>query len=240
MNKSTLTKLGLVTGLVAVAGLLYWQFGQYASLSYIQEQQQGFKEYYNDNKALILVAFFIGYVTVTSLSLPGAAIMTLLAGALFGLVTGVIIVSFASSIGATLAFLVARFILGKSLQNKYGDKLQKINEGIAREGKFYLFSMRLIPAFPFFLINILMGLTTLSAVSFYWVSQLGMLAGTVVFVFAGTQLAEIKSLSDILSPGLIAAFVAIGVLPLVAKKVIGFIRRKNTSSDSQEEQKTDG
>ena len=243
MNRSLVIKLGLVAVLVGAGGVLYSQFGEYASLDYIKAQQQAFQDYYAENKAVVLTAFFVGYVSVTALSLPGAAIMTLLAGALFGLLVGVVMVSFASSIGATLAFLVARFVLGESLQQKYGDKLQKINEGVEREGKFYLFTMRLIPAFPFFLINILMGLTTLSAISFYWVSQLGMLAGTVVYVFAGTQLAEIESLGDILSPGLIAAFVALGVFPLAAKKAVDFIHKrahhhapagKTPSSDGKE------
>ena len=227
MNKNNLIKIGVVAVLAAVGGVLYWQFGEYASLEYIQKQQAAFQDYYAANRALVLVGFFVVYIIATALSIPSAAtILTLLAGALFGLIAGVIMVSFASSIGATLAFLVARFVLGESLQKKYGDKLAKINEGVEREGKFYLFTMRLIPAFPFFLINILMGLTTLSAISFYWVSQLGMLAGTAVFVFAGTQLAEIKSLGDILSPGLIAAFVALGVFPLAAKKMIAFLHRR--------------
>ncbi|MBE8157944.1 MAG: TVP38/TMEM64 family protein [Betaproteobacteria bacterium] len=240
MNKSTIIKLGVVAGLLIVGGVLYSQFGEYASLGYIQKQQTAFQEYYAENSALVLISFFIGYVVVTALSLPGAAIMTLLAGALFGLAIGVVVVSFASSMGATLAFLVARFILGESLQKKYGDKLKKINEGVEREGKFYLFTMRLIPAFPFFLINILMGLTTLSAISFYWVSQLGMLAGTVVFVFAGTQLAEIKSLGGILSPGLIAAFVALGVFPLAAKKTIALLQRRVHKDSGHAENSADG
>lgn len=230
MNKQILIKIGVVLTLLVVATVMYSQFGEYASLEYIQKKQAAFQEYYAENRALVLVSFFIGYVVVTALSLPGAAIMTLLAGALFGIWTGVLLVSFASSIGATCAFLVARFVLGESLQKKYGDKLAKINEGINQEGKFYLFTMRLIPAFPFFLINILMGLTMLPALSFYWVSQLGMLAGTVVFVFAGTQLAEIKSLGDILSPGLISAFIALGVFPLAAKKCIAFVRARKTAS----------
>ena len=239
MNKSILIKGGMVVTLVAVAAVLYSQFGEYASLVYIKEQQAAFKEYYEGHKAQILAIFFIGYVAVTALSLPGAAIMTLLAGALFGLFVGVLVVSFASSIGATLAFLVARFVLGESLQKKYGDKLQKINDGIAKEGKFYLFTMRLIPAFPFFLINILMGLTTLPAISFYWVSQVGMLAGTVVFVFAGTQLASIDSIGGILSPGLIAAFVALGVFPLAAKKAIAFVHRRVHKDSDHEAVPTD-
>ncbi|MGI9305761.1 MAG: TVP38/TMEM64 family protein [Gammaproteobacteria bacterium] len=233
MNKQTIIKIAAVLVLGAVFAALYSQFGEYANLGYIKEKQAAFQEYYAENRAGVLAAFFFGYILVTALSLPGAAIMTLLAGALFGLLIGTIVVSFASSMGATLAFLAARFILGESLQKKYGDKLQKINEGIEREGKFYLFTMRLIPAFPFFLINILMGLTKLPALSFYWVSQLGMLAGTVVYVFAGTQLAEIDSLAGILSPGLIAAFIALGVFPLAAKKAVAFIQNRRAPEDSK-------
>ena len=227
MSSQMIKKLGVVAVLVIVAAILYAQFGEYANLDYIKQQQQKFQDYYADHQALVLVIFFVGYVAVTALSLPGAAIMTLLAGALFGLLVGAIVVSFASSIGATLAFLVARFVLGESLQKKYGDKLQKINDGVAQEGKFYLFTMRLIPAFPFFLINILMGLTKLPAFSFYWVSQLGMLPGTVVYVFAGTALAQVEGLGDILSKEIIIAFVALGLFPLAAKKVVALCRRSS-------------
>ena len=231
MKKPVLIKIGIAAALVAVFVVLFQQFGEYAKLEYIKQQQESFQLYYVDNRAFVLSIFFIGYIAVTALSLPGAAIMTLLAGALFGVLVGVIVVSFASSIGATLAFLVARFLLGKSLQQKYGDKLGKINEGMEKEGAFYLFTMRLIPAFPFFLINILMGLTTLPVLTFYWVSQLGMLAGTIVYVWAGTELSQIESLSGILSPGLIGAFVAMGIVPILAKKIIARIRAKQQPSD---------
>ncbi len=226
MNRQNLTKIGVVLALVVVAVALYSQFGEYASLEYIQKQQAAFQGYYAENRALVLAGFFAGYVAVTALSLPGALIMTLLAGALFDFWAGILLVSFASSIGATCAFLVARFVLGESLQKKYGDKLAKINEGVEREGKFYLFTMRLIPAFPFFLINILMGLTTISAISFYWVSQLGMLAGTAVYVNAGTQLAKIESIGDIASPALLLSFIALGLVPLTAKKAVETARAK--------------
>ena len=158
MTKQTAIKIAIFAALVIAFVLLYPYIKEYASLEFIKQKRIEFQEYYQDNKVLVLSVFFVGYVAVTALSLPGAAIMTLLAGALFGLAAGVILVSFASSIGATLAFLVARFLLGESLQKKYGDKLKKINEGVEKEGKFYLFTMRLIPAFPFFLINILMDL----------------------------------------------------------------------------------
>ena len=222
--------LAVVAVLVA-AGFYYG--GDYANLEFVKRQQSAVAEYYAQNPALLLGGFFVAYVAVTGLSLPGAALMTLLAGAIFGVLVGTILVSFASSIGATLAFLVARFLLGDSLQKKYGDKLQKINDGVRREGKFYLFTMRLIPAFPFFLINILMGLTPIRALEFYWVSQLGMLAGTIVYVNAGTQLAKIESLGGILSPGLIASFVALGLFPLIAKKSIEFIKKRKEQNNAQ-------
>ena len=163
------------------------------------------------NPVLSIGVFFAIYVAVTALSLPGAAILTLAAGALFGLVQGLVIVSFASSVGATLAFLVSRFILRDTVRNKFKEKLKKIDEGVEKQGAFYLFTLRLVPVFPFFLINLLMGLTSLKTWTFYWVSQVGMLAGTAVYVNAGTQLAQIDSLSGIVSPGLIFSFVLLGI-----------------------------
>ena len=165
------------------------------------------------------VAFFFAYVAVTGLSLPGAAVMTLLAGAVFGLLWGVVIVSFASTIGATLAFLASRFVLRDWVQARFGDKLKRINEGFAKEGAFYLFALRLVPAFPFFAINLLMGLTPMLARTYFWVSQVGMLAGTAVYVYAGTKLGEFK-----ISLGLLAAFVLLGVFPLVAKRVLDAVK----------------
>ena len=183
-----------MVAIVALFAALYSQFKEFADLEFIKAQRGKFESFYADNPTTVIVAYFLGYITVAALSLPGAAILTLLAGAIFGVSVGVVVVSFASAIGATLAFLVARFLLGKTLQAKYGDKLRRVNEGVQKEGKFYLFTMRLIPAFPFFLINILMGLTPLRVGAFYWVSQLGMLPGTIVYVNAGTQLAKIDSL----------------------------------------------
>ncbi|MEO6958405.1 MAG: FAD-dependent oxidoreductase [Burkholderiaceae bacterium] len=170
--------------------------------------------------------FFVFYVAVTALSLPGAAVLTLAAGALFGLFWGTALVSFASSIGATLAFLVARYLLRDTVQTRFGKRLKAINEGIAREGEFYLFTLRLVPLFPFFLINLLMGLTTIRTRDYYWISQAGMLAGTVVYVNAGTQLARITSLSGIVSPGLLLSFTLIGVFPWLAKWFLGFLKRR--------------
>jgi pyruvate/2-oxoglutarate dehydrogenase complex dihydrolipoamide dehydrogenase (E3) component/uncharacterized membrane protein YdjX (TVP38/TMEM64 family) len=222
MNKG---KLLAVVGLVALIAAFYiFDLGRYFSLDYIKGQQAAVQAYYASHPVQAIGAFFAVYVAVTALSLPGAAIMTLLAGAVFGLVTGSIIVSFASTIGATLAFLVSRFILRDSIESKFGDKLTAINKGIDKDGAFYLFTLRLVPAFPFFVINLVMGLTKMKTWTFFWVSQLGMLAGTIVYVFAGQKLGEITSLKGILSPGLIGAFVLLGLFPLVAKKVIDGIK----------------
>jgi uncharacterized membrane protein YdjX (TVP38/TMEM64 family) len=166
------------------------------------------------------------YILVTSLSLPGAVVMTLAGGALFGLVRGTVIVSFASTIGATLACLVSRFILRDWVQGKFGDKMKTVNDGIEREGPFYLFTLRLIPIFPFWMINLVLGLTKMPLRTFYWVSQAGMLPGTIVYVNAGKELAKIDSLSGILSPGLIISFVLLGLLPLVTKKAIAWYNPK--------------
>ena len=221
-----MNKKFILIGVIALLFVSFFLFDlqQYFSLDFIKEKQQAFNDYYQKNTFLTLLMFFVVYVAMAALSLPGAAIMTVLAGTLFGLVTGVIVVSFASTIGATLAFLVARYLFRDTLQERYADKLQLINEGVEKEGPLYLFAMRLVPLFPFFLVNILMGFTKLKTLTFAWVSQLGMLAGTVVFVYAGTQLAQIDSLSSILSPGLLIAFALLGVFPVVAKKVMNKIR----------------
>lgn len=221
MNQKTLLIVALLS---AVAAFFLFDLQQYFSLDYIKAQQAAFAAHYAANTISTLLIFFVIYVAVTALSLPGAAIMTVLAGALFGLVAGVIMVSFASTLGATLAFLVSRYVLRDSLRARYPDKLQAINAGIAKEGTLYLFALRLVPLFPFFLINLLMGITNLRTLTFAWVSQLGMLAGTGVYVYAGTQLAQLNSLAGILSPGIIVAFVLLGTFPLVAKKIMDRIR----------------
>jgi pyruvate/2-oxoglutarate dehydrogenase complex dihydrolipoamide dehydrogenase (E3) component/uncharacterized membrane protein YdjX (TVP38/TMEM64 family) len=175
---------------------------------------------------LLGLAFGAVYVLVTALSLPGAVIMTLAAGAVFGLFWGTVIASFASTLGATLAFWSARYLLRDWVQARFGDRLKPINEGMARDGAFYLFTLRLVPVFPFFLINLVMGLMPIRTLTFYGVSQLGMLAGTLVYVNAGTQLAQITSLSGIVSPGVLLSFVLLGVFPLVAKAVLGWLARR--------------
>ena len=225
MNKNLIKKLAMiVAGGILVAVFFALDLQQYLTLNYLKESQARFAGLYQENPGLMLGGYMATYILVAALSLPGAAILTLAGGALFGLATGLIIVSFASSIGATLACFVARFVLRDWVQNKFGDKLTTINDGIAREGAFYLFTLRLIPVFPFFVINLVMGLTKMPLFTFYWVSQLGMLAGTAVFVNAGKELGKIDSLSGILSPGLIGSFVILGLFPLVVKKLLPFIK----------------
>lgn len=177
---------------------------------------------YEKNPELFFIIFFLVYVLIAALSIPGAAFMTLLAGSLFGLLWGTIVVSFASTIGASIAFLIARYLLRDFIQNKYSEKLTMFNQGIEKDGEYYLFSLRLIPVFPFFLINLVMGITKLSLVKFYIVSQIAMLPATIIYVNAGKQLASIDSLSGILSPNIIFAFVLLGIFPILIKKTIEY------------------
>ena len=179
-----------------------------------------------DSPVLTGLIFFSFYVAVTALSLPGAVVMTLAAGALFGLMWGTIIVSFASSIGATFAFLVSRYLFRDAIQKRFGDRLRTINNGIVKDGKFYLFTLRLVPLFPFFIVNLLMGLTPIRTVSYYWVSQVGMFAGTLVYVNAGTHLAKISGFDNIISPGLLVSFTLLGVFPLLAKWFLHYLQRR--------------
>lgn len=216
--------------LVLVAALLAaffaFDLGRFFTLEALKASQEQFAAQYAATPYLVMGAYFVVYVAVTALSLPGAAVMTLAGGALFGLATGTLLVSFASSLGATLAFLVARFVLRDSVQNRFGDRLAAINAGVEKDGAFYLFTLRLVPVFPFFVINLLMGLTPIRTRTFYWVSQIGMLAGTLVYVNAGTQLARIDSLAGILSPGLLVSFALLGLFPLIAKKIVGMIQAR--------------
>ncbi|MFQ3185917.1 MAG: pyruvate/2-oxoglutarate dehydrogenase complex dihydrolipoamide dehydrogenase (E3) component [Marinomonas primoryensis] len=220
-------KIGLLV-LIAIlaAGFFYFDLHQLLTLQGLKSGLAQFEVWRAESPLLVGGAFLLLYVIVTALSLPGAVIMTLAAGALFGLGWGLLIVSFASSIGATLAFLVSRYLLQDMVQKRFGDRLKAINEGVEKEGAFYLFTLRLVPVFPFFLINLLMGLTNIRAVTFYWVSQVGMLAGTFVFVNAGTQLGQLESLSGILSPSLLLSFVLLGVFPLIAKKLLNVIKAR--------------
>ncbi|MGA7986213.1 MAG: FAD-dependent oxidoreductase [Burkholderiales bacterium] len=221
------SRLALAVGIVVLVAAFFAAGGQrYLSFETIKAQQGALLDYYASHSWQTALGFFLVYVAVTGLSLPGAALMTLIAGAIFGLAWGTVIVSFASSIGATLAFLASRFLLRDWVQQRFGHALRAVNEGVEREGAFYLFTLRLIPAVPFFVINLALGLTPIRAATFYWVSQIGMLAGTIVYVNAGTQLAAIESPARILSPGLLGAFVLLGLFPLLAKKALEIVKAR--------------
>jgi pyruvate/2-oxoglutarate dehydrogenase complex dihydrolipoamide dehydrogenase (E3) component/uncharacterized membrane protein YdjX (TVP38/TMEM64 family) len=221
----TLRRLVLIVALLAAAFAYYsLDLGRYLSLEYFKQQQAAIETWRAAQPAKAALLYFLAYVAVTGLSLPGAAVMTLAGGAAFGLLWGTILVSFASTAGATLAFLASRFLLRDWVQQRFGERLRAINEGAAREGGFYLFTLRLVPVFPFFVINLLMGVTAIRTRTFYWVSQAGMLLGTIVYVNAGTQLAKITSLSGILSPALVGSFALLGIFPLIAKKLTEHLR----------------
>ena len=213
--------------LLALVGLFFaFDLGQYLNLASIKSRQADLEAWRSGQPVLAAVLFFTAYVAASALSLPGAAVMTLAAGAIFGLGWGMLIVSFASSIGATLAFLTSRWLLHDWVQSRFGERLAALNAGVAKEGGFYLFTLRLVPVLPFFVINLAMGLTPIWPLTFYWVSQLGMLAGTFVYVNAGTQLARIQSLAGIVSPGLLGSLVLLGIFPLIAKKTIDMVQAR--------------
>ncbi len=220
-------KLAIIAVFAAlIAVYVVFDLGDYLTLAGIKAGVAEWEAFYAANPVAVLAGFFAVYVAVTAASLPGAALMTLAAGALFGVVTGTILVSFASTLGATLAFLSARHVLRDQIEARFGERLKAINAGLVRDGAFYLFTLRMIPAFPFFMVNLVMGLTRIPTTTFVWVSQLGMLLGTVVYVNAGTQLARIESLAGIASPGVIGSFVLLGIAPWLAKGVIGVLQRR--------------
>jgi uncharacterized membrane protein YdjX (TVP38/TMEM64 family) len=223
MIKKTLLFLFIT---VLVAAFFIFDLNRYLSLAYLKESRLQFASFYTENTILTIAVYILVYIVVTALSLPGATIMTLAGGAMFGFVIGVIAVSFASTIGASLAFLVSRYLLRSWVEKKLGDRLATINAGIEKEGGLYLFSLRLIPVFPFWIINLLMGLTKMRLITFYWVSQVGMLAGTMVYVNAGKELGKINSPSGILSPGLITSFIVLGLFPLGMKKAMNIYRSR--------------
>ena len=229
MNTRRLLLIAVLAGLL----IAYFAFdlGRFLSIDYFKSQQEAIEAWREAQPFKAALLFFLAYVAVTGLSLPGAAVMTLAAGAVFGLFWGLLLVSFASSLGATLAFLASRFLLHDWVQKRFADRMRAINAGIDREGGFYLFTLRLVPLFPFFVINLVMGLTPLKTRTFYWVSQVGMLAGTLVYVNAGTQLARIDSLSGILSPALLGSFVLLGIFPLIAKKIVDALAARKVYAD---------
>ena len=221
--RTVLRWLVILIIVAAIAAFFAFDLGQYVSLSYLKAKHLDFKNFYQENVLMTALAYFCIYVLVTSLSLPGALVLTVAGGAIFGVVYGTIIVSFASTIGATLAFLAARFVLRDFVCQKFGNRMQAIDAGMAKNGIFYLFTLRLVPIFPFFMINMLMGLTTIKAWHFFVISQVAMFLGTVLYVNAGDQIAHLQALGDILSPGLLVSFALLGIFPLVAKKIVNVI-----------------
>ncbi len=219
--------------LCLVVGFFFFDLGNYLTLDYFNQQKAAINDFYQQNPWQTALIYFLIYVAVTGLSLPGAAVMTLAGGAVFGLWWGVLLVSFASTIGATIAFLVSRLLLRDWVQQRFGKNLKTINQGIEKDGPFYLFTLRLVPVFPFFVINLVMGLTPIRVLQFFFVSQLGMLPGTFVYVNAGTQLAQVDSVGGILSPDLLFSFVLLGIFPLLAKRLVSVIKARKVLSRHQ-------
>lgn len=227
-RRGRLLLLALVAALMGA--YVAFDLGQWLSLERLAAVRQEAQAAIVAHPLASAGAFFAVYVAVAALSLPGAAVMTLAGGALFGFGWGLLLVSFASSVGATLAMLISRGLLRDWVQSRFGAQLGSINAGLARDGGFYLFSIRMVPLFPFFVVNLVMGLTPLSARTFYWVSQIGMLPGTAVYVLAGTELARIDSLAGILSPGLVLAFTLLGLFPLLARKATAWLQARRAST----------
>ena len=228
----TLTRGLILLALIAAVGaFLYFDGLTYLTLERLQTYADELAVIYAQHTTLIASLFFVFYAVYTGLSLPGAAPLTLLAGALFGVLGGVVLVSFASTLGATIACTLSRYLFRDSLQTRFADQLRRINEGMAADGEFYLFALRLVPAVPFFVVNLAMGLTRIRLWTFWWVSQIGMLAGTVVYVNAGSELAKIESLGDVVSPTLLVSFALLGILPIVAKKGVAWVRARRSASN---------
>lgn len=238
--KNIITKVLLVL-LVAITIFLFkhYDLQTYLTLESLKNNINAFRELYSENPFKIMGSFFVIYVLTTALSIPGATVLTLAAGALFGFSQGLVFVSFASTIGATLAFLASRFLFRDFVQTKFKDRLKSINEGVEREGAFYLFTLRLVPIFPFFVINLVMGLTPIKTVTYFFVSQVGMLLGTAVYVNAGVQLAQLDGLKGIFSPSLIASFTALGLMPLIGKKIVNTIKARKVYKNFKKPKKYD-
>ncbi len=223
MKTGLIKKILLLVSIAAIVVLFYiFDLKEYFTIEYLKGSKDSLSQLYLKNKIPVIGIYIVIYILVTALSLPGAAVMSLAGGALFGLPLGLIVVSFASTIGATLACFISRFLLRDWVQNKFSDRLDTINRGLERDGSFYLFTLRLIPIFPFFIINLVMGLTKIPLRTFFWVSQIGMLPGTAVYINAGREIGKIDSLSGILSPTLIASFAMLGIFPFVVKKLLEF------------------
>lgn len=224
-------KILLISTIVVLVAIFFsFDLGEYFTLDFFKSKQTLIESHFIANPVKTGLIYLCIYIIVTGLSLPGAAIMTLTGGAIFGLIWGSILVSFASSIGATIAFMASRFLFQNAIQERFSGNLKAINDGMGKDGAFYLFTLRLVPIFPYFIINLVMGLTPIRTFTFYFITQLGMLPATIVFVNAGTQIAKIKQASDILSPELIASFVLLGIFPLLAKKLLAFIKTRKTQT----------
>jgi uncharacterized membrane protein YdjX (TVP38/TMEM64 family) len=224
-DTSMKTKIILVCAIAAlIAAFFFLDIGQYLNLEYLKLKKDSLNALYQQQPILISGVFFVIYVLVAAFALPAALLLTVASGAILGFWNGLFIVSFASSIGATIAFLLTRYLFHDAIQAKFGDRLSAVNLGIEREGAFYVFGLRLVPLFPFVVVNSLLGLTKLNTWTFYWASQIGMLAGTAVFVNAGTQLADIDSLGDILSLKFALSFALLGVFPILAKTLLKLIK----------------
>ncbi len=227
LNRKIIVLLLLIAAAVAIKLL---ELDRFLTLEQLKQSREQLAQFYMEQPLTMIGAYMAIYITATALSLPGAVILTLTGGALFGLALGTLLISFASTIGATLACAVSRFLLRDWVQQKFGDRLTPINRGMEDEGGFYLFSLRLVPIFPFFIINLAMGLTRIRLTTYYWVSQLGMLPATVVYTNAGRELGRLDSLAGILSPSLLLSFVILGLFPITVKKVLAFFRQRRHTS----------
>lgn len=230
----------ILAGLLGVAfGLVYWKLGALLSLDYLAEREEALRSYGQQNQRLAYLGAFTVYVLVTGLSIPGAVVLTLLYGWFFGFVPAMVLVSFASTLGATVAFWVSRYLLREVIQRKFGSQLQQFNDALERDGPLYLFALRLIPVVPFFVINLVMGLTLLKTSTFWWISQIGMLPGTAVYVYAGASVPSLAVLADqgtgsILTINVATAFLAIGLFPLVVRFILnqfGYLKHHESRSD---------
>src|SRR6266571_8766760 len=219
----------IVLGVLLAIAVIAWfalDLGRFLTLEKLHEHKQWLVQQKNASPLLSGVAFFAVYVLITGASIPGATLLTLAAGSVFGLLWGIVLVSFASAIGATIAFVLARNVLRDFVRSRFEKQSAAVDAGMQKDGAFYLLALRLVPIFPFFLINLAMGLTAIPVTTFYWVSQLGMLPGTIVYINAGTQLGEIKTLSDVASPALLGSFALLGIFPLLAKFALDRIKAR--------------
>ncbi len=230
-------RLVIVALFVVLSGGLFWLYGDQLNLAALARHEVDFRNYQIEHPWLVYGICFLVYVTVTGLSLPGATAMTLLLGWLFGFWRALLIVSFASTAGASIAFLLSRYLLRDAIESRYGSRLTSLNAALRQEGAFYLLTLRLIPAVPFFVINVLMGLTSMRLFTFWWVSQIGMLPGTAAYVYAGTSVPSLRVLAEhgtsgIISPQLFAAFVILGLLPITLRKLLTKFRPSTASPNS--------